>query len=43
MIINLDREVKLEFGGQLLLGIQSIREVDASNAAVGMDLQTRIK
>ena len=43
MIIYLDREVKLEFGGQLLFGVQSVREAHTSDAAVGVDLQTRIR
>ena len=43
MIFYLDREIKFELGGQLLFGIQSVRKVDASDAAVSVDLQTRIR
>ena len=31
---------KLEFWGQLVFGVESIREVDASNTAVGVDLNS---
>lgn len=32
---------ELELGGQLLLGVQAVREVDAADAAVGMDLDAQ--
>ena len=37
----LDRKEKLELRGKLLLGIQAVREVDAPNAAVRMDLHAK--
>mmetsp|Transcript_35385 Transcript_35385/g.49358 ORF Transcript_35385/g.49358 Transcript_35385/m.49358 type:complete len:226 (-) Transcript_35385:42-719(-) len=34
-------QVELELGGKFLLGVQSIREVDSSNSAVGVDLDSK--
>ena len=33
---------ELEFGGKLVLGVEPIREVDSSDAAVGVDLNSEI-
>ena len=35
-----DGEEELELGGQLVLGVQSVREVDSADAAVGVDLDS---
>jgi len=37
----LDREEKLELGGELIFGIQSVREVDTADSTVGMDLDAK--
>ena len=35
-----DGQEELEFGRQLIIGVKSVREVDSSNTAVGMDLNS---
>jgi hypothetical protein len=38
-----DGQEELELWGQLLLGVQAVREVDAADAAVGVDLREDIR
>ena len=35
-----DGQEEFELGGQLILGVESIREVDSADAAVGVDLNS---
>ena len=36
-----DGEEELELGGELVFSVKAIREVDSSDAAVGMDLNSK--
>ena len=36
-----DGEEELELGGELIFSVKAIREVDSSDAAVGMDLNSK--
>ena len=36
-----DGEEELEFWGELVLGVETVREVDAADAAVGVDLDSK--
>ena len=35
-----DGQEELEFGGELVFGVESVREVDSSDTAVGVDLDS---